>query len=160
MIFQMSLALLADPAASFAIRQLAAPAKTGPLIALDWHTDRLLLASRENGPLLALSDPAGAGVLDTVRTFSDGVRNCRSLCSVGSQVFAVGDGPAGAGVYRLRDAGSGVASEPPTLVLAVRGGLGKNGPHRVAFGPDGWLYFCTGSGANPPASPGPRSPDR
>lgn len=131
----------------FALERIAQPDLVGSLVCLTWGRQGRLLVSREGGPILALQDANGDGRYDHAEELSADVINCQGLCLVGDDLFAVGNGPQGPGVYRLPDRDQDGRADDAQLVVRARGGMGEHGPHAVVFGPDGWLYHALGNHA-------------
>src|SRR5690606_34077533 len=72
---------------------------------------------------------------------------CQGLCMVFDDLYAVGYGPNGTGVYRLPDRNGDDVADAVIHVAAHKGSMGEHGPHAVVFGPDGWLYHNMGNHA-------------
>jgi putative heme-binding domain-containing protein len=106
-----------------------------------------LLVSRENGPVLLCANPDKAGVLQDVRPYCEQVRNCQGMCWVKDALLLVGNGPKGAGLYRVRDTTGQDKTDEVTLLASFRGGMGEHGPHAILHGPDDWLYVVIGNHA-------------
>ena len=58
-------------------------------------------ASVEGGPLLIITDNDQDGMPDTTATYCDQIKSCQGILPLNGNVFAVGDGPEGIGLYRV-----------------------------------------------------------
>ena len=144
----------------FTIERLMRDEEVGSLIAMAFDSRGNILASREGGPLLRLTDSDDNGTHDTVNVFCDKLTNTQGILALGSRVFAVGNGPEGIGLYRLRDANRDGLAEEIAQLVPIRGSKGEHGAHGVRLGPDGLLYVLLGNHARVGKRPGPRSPYR
>ncbi len=106
--------------------------------------------------LVTASD--GNGIHDRVTEYCDKITSAQGLLALGTRVFAVGDGPDGPALYRLRDADRDGAADEVTKLIGFRGSKGEHGPHAVRLGPDGYLYVIVGDFARADATPTVRSP--
>jgi putative membrane-bound dehydrogenase-like protein len=141
----------------FELERIAEPELVGSLVCLTWGRGRELLVSREGGPILTLHDEDGDGRYDRAAEFSTEVANCQGLCLVGDDLYAVGHGPQGAGMYLLPDRNRDGRADEVRPLARVRGGIGEHGPHAVVLGPDGWLYHALGNHAFIREAPEPTS---
>ena len=106
-----------------------------------------LIASREQGPLLLIQDKDHDGQFESISTFCDKVQNCQGILSWGEHVFAVGNGPSGAALYRLTDADHDGKAEKVETLFKFKGNMGEHGPHAPVLGPDGLIYIIIGNHA-------------
>ncbi len=75
-------------------------------------------------------------------------------------LYAVGEGPHGTGLYLLPDRNHDDKADEVVLLNQPKGKMGEHGPHDVVFGPDGWLYHNLGNHAWIENTPEPNSPCR
>lgn len=136
-----------DPLPGFEIQRIAEPKLVGTLVAITWGNRGRLIASREKGPILSVIDEDRDGQFDKVVEYSTVVQNCQGLCMVFDDLYAVGKGPEGTGIYRLPDRDHDDKADEAQLVIACKGNIGDHGPHDVIYGPDGWLYHNLGNHA-------------
>src|SRR5208282_1574864 len=111
--------------------------------------------SIERGPIARLIDADKDGRYDRREVIEDQVHDCQGLSFIRGWLYAVGNGPRGAGIYRLGDSNKDGIFEQCDLVRGAAGGMGEHGPHAVALGPDGRLYYNNGNHAHlkPPINP-------
>ena len=147
-------------AEGFQLQRVAEPDLVGSIVAITWGNRGRLIASRERGPILSVIDSDGDGRYDRVVEYSNQVTNCQGLCMVFDDLYAVGDGPQGTGVYRLPDRNHDDRADEVVHILSHKGGMGEHGPHDVIYGPDGWLYHNMGNHAWVTAQPEPTTPVR
>lgn len=141
----------------FEVLRVAEPKLVGSLVAMTWGNRGRLIVSRERGPIFSVIDDNGDGIYDRVVEYTDKVKNCQGLCTVGDDLYAVGSGPKGVGLYRLPDKNHDDKADDVQLLVHHQGGMGDHGPHDVVFGPDGWLYHNMGNHAHITQKPEPNS---
>ena len=155
----------------FEIKRIAEKELVGSLVAMTWGNRGRLIVSREFRPngkdgkegtssLLVLTDTDGDGTYDTAVDFAPEFKNCQGLCQVHDDLFVVGDGPQGTGLYRLADRDHDDQADEIVLLNKPKGGMGEHGPHDVVYGPDGWLYHNLGNHAGIENTPEPTTPCR
>jgi putative heme-binding domain-containing protein len=144
----------------FAIERLMRDNEVGSLIAMAFDAQGNILASREGGNLMLITDSDDNGAPDSVSVFCDKIINVQGIQPLGTRVFVIGDGPEGEALYRLRDADRDGAAEEITALVPIRGSKGEHGAHAVRLGPDGLLYVIIGDHARVGKQPGPNSPYR
>ncbi len=147
-------------AEGFTVQEVYPSDKAGTIVTLTFDGGGHLVVSRERGPIVRLRDTTGDGVFDAEEVVTDSVTNCQGLLFDGPDLYAVGLGPDGPGLYRVRDTnndGAGDAVETVTLSTAA---MQEHGPHAVVFGPDGYLYWMLGNHTGIVPSLAPSSPHR
>lgn len=142
----------------FSIQRIAEPELVGSVVCITWGNRGRLLVSPEGGPILSVWDSEGDGTLDKRTVYTDKVTNCQGLCMVFDDLYAVGNGPEGTGVYKLPDKNADDKADSLETITLHKGGMGEHGPHNVVFGPDGWLYHNLGNHAWIQETPQPESP--
>ncbi len=146
-----------DVPEEFELLRMAEPKLVGSLVAMTWANRGRLFVSRERGPILSVIDDNGDGVFDRVVEYTNEVKNCQGLCTVGDDLYAVGSGPHGVGLYRLPDKNHDDKADEVQFLVKDQGGMGDHGPHDVVFGPDGWLYRNMGNHSHVLKKPEPTS---
>jgi putative membrane-bound dehydrogenase-like protein len=150
-----------DVPKGFELSRIAEPKLVGSLIAMTWGNRGRMIVSRERGPILSLIDDNHDGIYDRAVEYTTDVKNCQGLCTVGDDLYAVGSGPKGVGVYCLPDKNHDDKADEVRMVVKSQGGMGDHGPHDVIYGPDGWLYHNMGNHAHiKEKKPQPTSPCR
>ncbi|HEY2252610.1 MAG TPA: HEAT repeat domain-containing protein, partial [Planctomycetaceae bacterium] len=144
----------------FEIKRIAEKELVGSLVSMTWGNRGRLIACAERKPLVSVIDSDGDGSYDKVIEYSDKLKNCQGLCTVGDDLYAVGDGPQGPGLYRLPDRDHDDKADEVVLLNKPKGGMGEHGPHDVVLGPDGWLYHNLGNHAWIQHTPEPTTPCR
>jgi len=140
----------------FRVAMAASPSVTGSVVAFTFDPEGVPCVSIEGGPIARLIDEDQDGRYDRREVIETQVRNCQGLAFIRGWLFVVGRGPKGDGVYRLGDANKDGVFEVCELIRGANGGMGEHGPHAVAQGPDGRLYYNNGNHAHlkPPIDPG------
>jgi putative membrane-bound dehydrogenase-like protein len=131
----------------FEITRIADKELVGSLVAMTWGNRGRLIACAEKKSPIVLIDENGDGTFDKAGEYSSRIKNCQGLCMVFDDLYAVGDGPSGAGLYLLPDRDHDDKADEVILLNRPKGGMGEHGPHDVVFGPDGWLYHNLGNHA-------------
>jgi len=143
-----------EPAPGLAIKPLVEEA--GSLVALAIAPDGSLTVSVEYGAILQFPDRDRDGTPEEAEVLSEKVHGCHGLCWLGRDLYAVGSGPQGMGLYRFPQ-----GTDAPQCLGTFPGDGGEHGPHGVTAGPDGRLYVAVGNHSQPPlAAWSPRAPFR
>lgn len=129
----------------FQVEVVATAEETGSLIAMTFNEFGQIIASRERGPLLLLSDTDGDGVHDKVTTYCEEVTSCQGLLAINGHVLAIGQGPEGAAVYRLSDTDRDQKIDEVKALLHFEGPIREHGAHGLVLGPDGLVYIMVGN---------------
>ena len=113
-----------------------------------------LIASDQYGKLYRIQPAAaGAPATDTkVEQLDVNIGMAQGLLHTkdGLYVDVNGNGPSGAGLYRLQDLDGDDKFEKIDHLIPINGG-GEHGPHAIIQGPDGRLYLCAGNATDVPA---------
>lgn len=129
----------------FTVEQVVSHKSVGSLICATFNEFGQILAGRESGPLLLVSDSDDDGNLDTVRSYCDDVQNCHGILALSGSVFTVAEGPEGTGLYRLHDEDRDGEVDDVTLLAGFDVTASEHGPHGIVLGPDGKLYVSVGN---------------
>ncbi len=101
-------------AREFRVEPVASPKETGSLLTMAFNEFGEILAAREEGPLLLLRSSPPGGLTDKATVFCDKVKNVQGILPLNGQVFVIGAGPEGSGLYRISDSDDADAtSDPP-----------------------------------------------
>jgi putative heme-binding domain-containing protein len=129
----------------FHVEWVVDPEQTGSLVCMAFDEFGQIIASRENGTLIVIRDDDKDGLVETVAGFCDQIKNCHGLLPLSGKVYAVGEGPEGAGLYCLADEDHDGRIDRVDTVLKFIGEIREHGPHALALGPDGLLYMIAGN---------------
>jgi putative heme-binding domain-containing protein len=129
----------------FEVQRLLSAEATGSLIAMAFNEFGQIIASRERGPLVLLYDDNGDKIIDKSRVICEKVESCQGILCLNGNVFVTGEGPEGAGLYRLSDKNRDGTLENVKLLIPFPGDMGEHGPHGIALGPDGLIYVVAGN---------------
>ncbi len=145
---------------AFVVRPVGDPAAVGSIAAMTFNEFGEIVASRTDGPLLLITDSDGDKIPDTTRVLCDKVTGCHGILALNGDLLVVGNGPEGAGLYRLSGADRDGKLEVATTILRFQGEMGRHGAHGVILGPDGYIYLAIGGLARPDIAYAPSSPYR
>ncbi len=144
----------------YKVERLVASEPFKSLLAMAFNEFGEILVSQEKGPIQLIADQDQDGIPETLTTYCEAVTSCQGLLPLSGEVFAVGHGPQGAGLYRISDADQDGKGEKVTMLFAFEPDLGEHGPHGLALGPDGMIYVMIGNHAQVKTPPSPKSPYR
>ncbi len=144
----------------FELEQLAGNQDVGSLIAMTFNEFGHMIVAPEGGSLLLVYDKDKDGRFDTIREYADSVTNCQGVLAMNGNVFVVGTGPKGLGLYRLNDANRDGFLDETKLVLGFKGENLEHGPHGLVLGADGYLYGVVGNYTELDTKVDPASPYR
>ncbi len=133
----------------FHVEWVLDPKDTGSVIAMTFDEFGQIIAARENGPLILIRDDNKDGLLDTVTTLCDKVKNCQGILAVSGRVFVIGEGPQGTALYRLSDDDRDGSIDSVEALIKFTGEMGEHGPHALTLGPDGLIYMVAGNFSRP-----------
>jgi putative membrane-bound dehydrogenase-like protein len=142
----------------FHVEWVVEPKDTGSLICMTFDEFGQIVAARENGPIVVVRDNDKDGLPESVATYCDDIKNCQGLLAVSGKLYVVGEGPEGAGLYRLSDTDQDGKIDKVESVLKFSGEMGEHGPHALTLGPDGLLYIMVGNFAHSQQKPEANSP--
>jgi putative heme-binding domain-containing protein len=129
----------------FHVEWVIDPKETGSLIAMTFDEFGQIIAAREGGALIVIRDSDRDGLVDTVSTYCEEIKNCQGILAISGKVYAVGDGPEGAALYRLSDEDQNGRADDIEAVIKFGGEMGEHGPHALTLGPDGLIYMLLGN---------------
>ena len=96
----------------FRVEPVAAPQDTGSLIAMAFNEFGDILAAREGGPLLIVRSAKPGAPPSKVSIYCDSVKSIQGILPLNGQVFVVGAGPQGTGLYRISEPGTAPIAPP------------------------------------------------
>ena len=129
----------------FEVRELIGNDQCGSVIAMVFDEFGRILLSRENEGLFMAIDTNEDGFHDSIKTYSDKVKNCQGILPLNGQVLVLAEGPEGRALYRLSDANRDGNLEEVRTVLKFHGDSIEHGPHGITLGPDGLVYIVLGN---------------
>lgn len=142
----------------FEVLKVVEGEKAGSLIAMTFNEFGHIIASREGGPLVMVHDSKKDGVLDSIRICCDKVKTAQGLLCLNGEIFAIADGDAGTGLYRLSDTDRDGNYETARCLLKYNSTHNEHGPHGIVLGPNGMLYIIAGNHSQVGADFSPSSP--
>jgi putative heme-binding domain-containing protein len=142
----------------FRVETVVPPSETGSLIAMAFNEFGDVLASREDQGILLIRDTDHDGRPDKSELLTDKVQGVQGMCALNGQVFAVGKGPDGLGLYRISDTDGDHHVDAVDTLLKFTGDAAEHGPHAVTLGPDGLLYVVLGNHTQVDKAAEPTSP--
>jgi putative heme-binding domain-containing protein len=142
----------------FHVEWVVEPKETGSLTCLTFDEFGQIIAAQENGPLIIARDHDKDGLVETVSNYCEELKNCQGLLAVSGKLYAIGEGPQGAGLYRLADEDQDGRIDRVETVLKFAGEMGEHGPHALTLGPDGLLYIIIGNFSRTEQNPEANSP--
>lgn len=144
----------------FAIQEVLSAEVAGGVLALAFNEFGNIIASIEGGPLTLFYDSNDDGVVDASRVYSNAVKNVQGILPLNGNVYVIGEGSKGTGLYLLSDSNrDGMLEETQTLV-EFEGPIGEHGPHSLTLGPDGLIYIVAGNDTKLKAALAEKSPHR
>lgn len=129
----------------FNVDEILGDEQTGSLTNIAFNEFGHIIAAQEGGPLLLIYDSDKDGVVDKTRDYCDLVENIQGILPLNGDVYVTGDGPEGAGVYRLLDKDRNGALEEAIRIVPLKGENGEHGAHGLTLGPDGRIYCVLGN---------------
>ncbi len=142
-------------AKGFHVEPVTAPTETGSLLSIAFNEFGEILAARENGPLLMLRGAKNHGSPDKASVYCDQVKNIQGILPLNGQVYVVGAGSEGTGLYRISDtdaksaANNDAVPKKVDLLIKFSGDMTEHGPHVPVLGPDGLIYVLIGDHTKP-----------
>ncbi len=147
-------------ASEFSVQEILGNDQTGSLVAMALNEFGHILAAQEGGPLLLIYDTDRDDKVDKVRTYCDLIKNIQGILPLNGDVFVTGEGPDGAGIYRLRDEDRNGSLEKAERLVAFKGPSGEHAAHGLTLGPEGMIYCVLGNHTSYDGKYAPSSPYR
>lgn len=133
----------------FRVERVLTGEQTGSLAAMTINEFGEFILAPEQGPLLIAVDQDGDELVETVLPYCDKIKGCQGLLALNGQVYAIGEGPEGPGLYRLSDDDQDRQAETVTLLFNFDQPMGEHGQHALVLGPDGFIYIMIGNHSSP-----------
>lgn len=130
--------------------------KQGSWISIATERHGRLIVSDQYGPLYRVA-PGNSSTNTVVKRMDVPVGRAHGLLCAKESLFVVGEGPHGAGLYRLRDEDGDDQYEDLHMLKELEVGE-EHGAHAVVLGPDDHLYVVAGNHAPVPEGIDPASP--
>ncbi|MDX1964849.1 MAG: PQQ-dependent sugar dehydrogenase [Pirellulales bacterium] len=150
-----------QPLPGFIVECVADPALTGSLTRFQFDHLGRPLVTREGpyalgksdplpgqGATFVLTNPDGNGKFQNAELFSSLVLDCQGYFDLLGNLYCVGVGAEGPGVYR-QSGPVGGARTKAELLYAIPGKYHYHGPHQILLGPDARWYVSFGYEAGP-----------
>ena len=133
----------------FRVERVLTGEQTGSLAAMTINEFGEFILAPEQGPLLIAIDQDGDDLVETVLPYCDKIKGCQGLLALNGQVYAIGEGPEGPGLYRLSDDDQDRKAETVKLLFNFDKPMGEHGQHALVLGPDGFIYVMIGNHSSP-----------
>ncbi len=140
------------------VTTVAAANVTGSVVSFAFDAAGRPCVGIERGPIAVLTERDAQGVYHARKDVETSVKNCQGFSFIRGSLYAVGDGPKGAGIYKLDDPDGDELFDKVELLRGSNGGMGEHGPHSIQLGPDGSLYYNCGNHAHLRDPIDPKSP--
>jgi putative heme-binding domain-containing protein len=120
---------------------------------------RLIISPQQDARPLLRVTLTKAGHVAKVEPIPAPVRQAMGMCYAHDSLYVNGHGPAGTGLYRLKDANRNDQFDTNEIhFLKKFAGEGEHGYHAVVAGPDGMIYVMNGNHTKVPEGISPNSP--
>ncbi|HWA99749.1 MAG TPA: HEAT repeat domain-containing protein [Pirellulales bacterium] len=129
----------------FRVERVVPPEATGSVIGMAFNEWGEIVFSKEGSGLQLIIDKDKDGSPETVVPYCDRVVNSQGILPLNGEVFAVGDGPQGAALYRISDDDHDSKPENVRALFGFENGIGEHGVHALALGPEGMIYVMIGN---------------